>query len=64
MLTRPMSNLGDLIELLACPVCEDRPGLKQVGEWLVCEVCDRHYPIVEGIPHLLPESGVVGGEPQ
>lgn len=62
MLSTPMSNLGDLIELLACPVCEDRPGLKQVGERLVCEVCDRHYPIVEGIPHLLPESGVVGGD--
>lgn len=53
-----MSNLDDLIDLLACPVCEDRPGLKHDGDFLNCSVCGRRYPIVDGIPHLLPESAV------
>ncbi|MCC7435984.1 MAG: Trm112 family protein [Methanoregulaceae archaeon] len=51
-----MSNLDDLIDLLACPVCEDRPALKRENDHLVCTLCARRYPIVDGIPHLLPES--------
>lgn len=45
-----------LLEILACPVCEDRPPLREESDSLVCTVCSRTYPIVNGIPHLLPES--------
>lgn len=47
-----------LLERLACPNCDDRPPLRLVGETLVCDVCGSVYPIVNGIPHLLPESAV------
>lgn len=54
-----MSTLDELIELLACPICEDRPALRREGgEILACTACERRYPIVDGIPHLLPESAL------
>ncbi len=45
-----------LLELLACPRCESRPPLEEVGDRLVCTVCRWSYPIVDGIPHLLVEE--------
>jgi hypothetical protein len=42
----------ELLEILACPVCKD--GLKLKGNELSCVKCDRRYPLVDGIPHLLP----------
>lgn len=44
--------------LFACPNCDERPQLVENGPFLVCPVCHRHYPIINGIPHLLPESGL------
>lgn len=49
-----------LLELIACPVC--RTGLRviepsPIGEAdavLECESCSRRYPVVNGIPRLLP----------
>lgn len=45
-----------LLELLACPICEDRPALRLDGPRLVCDSCLCAFPIIEGIPHLLPEN--------
>lgn len=45
-----------LLALLACPACPGRPPLRQEGDRLVCDACGRRYPIVDGIPHLLPEA--------
>jgi uncharacterized protein len=47
-----------MLEILACPTCKgglklvagDRPGLN-------CSTCRLSYPLVDGIPDLLPESG-------
>jgi len=50
-----------LLELLACPVCPERPPLEERDGWLVCMSCGRRFPIRDGIPDLLPESAV---EPQ
>lgn len=47
-----------LLELLACPICPNRPPLEEREGWLVCTACRRSYPIREGIPDLLPESAV------
>ncbi len=54
-----------LLELLACPACDDRPPLRLEGETLVCDECHRIYPIVDGIPELLVESATLpeDGEP-
>lgn len=45
-----------MLEILACPKCESRPPLTQNGDWLVCELCQSRYPILNGIPRLLVED--------
>ncbi len=59
----------ELLEILRCPYCvsgetrrEDKedPGqldLVREESWLVCEDCDRKYPIREEIPVMLIEVG-------
>lgn len=42
----------ELLEILACPVCKG--DLKLKGNELSCVKCGRIYPIVDGIPCLLP----------
>lgn len=48
-----MTISKELLEILACPVCKATVELK--GEdALVCVECGREYPIIDGIPHMLP----------
>ncbi|MCB0825847.1 MAG: Trm112 family protein [Armatimonadetes bacterium] len=42
-----------LLDILACPQCDDRPALKLDGEELVCPKCNTRYPIINGIPQLV-----------
>lgn len=51
-----------LLEVLACPACEDRPPVRLEGETLVCDRCRRAYPILDGIPQMLVESAVLREE--
>lgn len=44
----------ELLEVLACPMCKRDVELK--GDELVCTECDRHYPIEDGIPNMLPDD--------
>jgi uncharacterized protein YbaR (Trm112 family) len=44
----------ELLEILACPVCKRAVKLK--GKKLVCAKCGRQYPIVDGIPNMLPDE--------
>lgn len=46
----------ELLEMLACPACEERPPLRWQEGALVCDQCGRRYPIREGIPVLLTEE--------
>ncbi|MBS1713201.1 MAG: Trm112 family protein [Armatimonadetes bacterium] len=46
----------DLLDILACPRCDDRPKLELKEDKLVCPSCGCSYPIVDGVPHLLPED--------
>ncbi|MEP6754777.1 MAG: Trm112 family protein [Chthonomonadales bacterium] len=48
----------DLLKLLACPACDDRPPVRQDGDTLVCDQCGRVYPIKDGIPELIVESAI------
>jgi len=48
-----------LLEILACPACDDRPPVKLKDKALVCEKCKRAYPIKDGIPVMLVEKAVV-----
>jgi len=52
-----------LLDILACPACDDRPPLRLAGEELVCDKCRRHYPIRDGIPEVLVESATIPDEP-
>lgn len=45
-----------LLEILACPACDDRPPVRLEGDGLKCDKCGRVYPVRDGIPEMLVES--------
>ncbi|MBS7657626.1 MAG: Trm112 family protein [Candidatus Bathyarchaeia archaeon] len=53
-----------LMEILACPICKSHPlqlyvfeERKEVIEGLIlCNACKRWYPIIDEIPHMLPDE--------
>ena len=53
-----------LMELLACPICKHHTLKLQVFQeedevvegLIVCEACNRWYPIIEEIPFMLPDE--------
>jgi uncharacterized protein YbaR (Trm112 family) len=45
----------DLLKQLTC-ICEERSALTEDPKGLRCVHCDRIFPLVEGIPHILPDS--------
>ncbi len=50
----------ELLDILRCPVCvkENKGALTLFKEsWLVCDNCQRKYPIVDDIPVMLIEEG-------
>ncbi len=47
---------SDLLQILACPLCESRPPLRLEGDRLICDLCHHWFPIQDGIPHLLPQD--------
>jgi uncharacterized protein YbaR (Trm112 family) len=50
----------ELLEILRCPACvrESDGLLDYVKEsWLVCQDCDRKYPIRDDIPVMLIDEG-------
>ena len=54
----------ELLDILACPICKGKLELEATEEEepeiisgsLFCPGCDRHYPITNAIPHLLPQD--------
>ncbi len=50
----------DLLEILRCPNCvREKEGLLTLHEdtWLICQECERKYPIVDDIPVMLIDEG-------
>lgn len=45
-----------IVEILACPACDDRPPVRLENEELVCDKCGRAYPIIDGVPNMLVDS--------
>ena len=43
-----------LLELLACPLCKGPLTLAADHAKLSCPKCRRDYPVVDGIPDLVP----------
>lgn len=48
----------ELLEVLACPACEDRPNVEMVEAGIRCVKCGRVYPIEDGIPIMIVEKAV------
>ena len=44
----------ELLEILACPYC--KKSVRVEDDNLFCPECGREYPIVDGIPHMLPDE--------
>jgi uncharacterized protein YbaR (Trm112 family) len=53
--TNPIIDLA-MLDLLANPLHPDRPKLLLKGTLLVCPLTGVGFPIINGIPQLLPES--------
>ncbi len=51
-----------MLDILRCPSCDDRPELMPEGGALVCRECGTRYPVTEGIPSLLADSGAAATE--
>ena len=47
----------DLLTKLKCPLCAKGALIEDVDAQVTCSTCGRSYPIVNGIPDMLPESG-------
>ncbi|HLZ25751.1 MAG TPA: Trm112 family protein [Chloroflexota bacterium] len=47
---------AELLAILACPL--DKQPVTRQGNYLVCQVCQRHYPIREGIPVMLIDEAL------
>ena len=47
---------SDFLKILGCPLHPERPPFEQHGAYLVCTVSGHGFPVVDGIPHLLPEN--------
>jgi uncharacterized protein YbaR (Trm112 family) len=53
-----------LLDILACPICKHHPLQLEVFQeaeeidegMLICGSCSRWYPIIESIPHMLPDD--------
>lgn len=52
-----------LVEILACPQPHHAP-VRLAGEVLVCTECGLRFPIRAGIPIMLVDEALPGGEPQ
>lgn len=42
----------ELLRKLVCPIC--KAALSEKEEKLKCRECDKEYPVIDGIPNLLP----------
>lgn len=50
-----MKDPKELYDILACPVCKKELRYDGQRKVLFCDNCKKEYPIIEGIPILLPE---------
>lgn len=50
----------ELLDILRCPACvREKEGLLKLYKdcWLICQDCNRKYPIVMDIPIMLIDEG-------
>ncbi len=49
----------ELLDVLACPACDDRPKVELKNGAICCSKCGRTYPIEDGIPIMLIEKATI-----
>jgi uncharacterized protein YbaR (Trm112 family) len=49
---------NQFLEILANPNDPDRAPLERSGDYLICPKTGTGFPIVDGIPQLLPEQEI------
>lgn len=52
----------DLYSIIACPLC--KVDFRRENDFLICKSCERKYPIVNGVPVLLPDGSIPNTEYQ
>jgi len=52
----------ELLDILACPACENRPKIEYKDNGLHCPKCGRIYPIENGIPIMLVDRAIMTKE--
>jgi uncharacterized protein YbaR (Trm112 family) len=52
----PLGLDPELLAILACPL--DKQPVSRQGDYLVCQECQRHYPIRDGIPVMLIDEAL------
>lgn len=52
----------ELLDILACPACEDRPRVEPADGGLRCPKCGRIYPVENGVPVMLVEKATIKSE--
>lgn len=50
----PLSD--ELLALLVCPQCRGDLRYDREADALICEACALRYPVVDGVPVMLPEE--------
>ncbi|HET9950252.1 MAG TPA: Trm112 family protein [Candidatus Eisenbacteria bacterium] len=50
----PLSE--ELLAILVCPQCRGDLRYDRAAEKLICEACRLRYPVVDGVPVMLPEE--------
>jgi uncharacterized protein len=51
------------LEQLACPVCFGALRLDAPDPQILCIGCKRRYPLIDGIPVLIPERAIAPDAP-
>ena len=50
----------ELMRILACPACDNRPAVELHADGLRCRECGRVYPVENGVPIMLVERADSG----
>ena len=53
----------ELLEILACPACDDRPSVEIKDGAIHCPKCGRLYPIENGVPIMLVDRAKAPEKP-
>ncbi len=51
-----MKNIDELLHIIVCPVTKEKLEYNQDTQELISQKANLAYPIIEGIPVMLPEK--------